>query len=1154
MLPAEARWPRRRDIGAWEERVAEMAGVERSFGVQLRRFREAVGLSQEELAERAGLTASAIGALERGERRRPYPHTVKLLSAALELDEPGRAALVAAVPRRSTGAPTSAYTPALEARDEVAASLRGLPLSTGNPAVTDAPSSSSNLASNLARASTPFVGRQGELTVLRAKLADAFTGHGSVVMLVGEAGIGKTRLAREFAENASSEGAVVLGGCCFEGDWQPPYGPWVEALGPYVRSRPAQEVRQELGPGAASIAQLVPEIRTALPDVPLPTPLSPDEERFRLYDSIIRFLLAISGKQLLLLVLDDLHWADPDSLRLLRHLARSVARARVLILGAYRDPEFGLSDGHPLIGTLSMLRRESDYERIAVRGFTRDEVAEYLAESAGRPLPQALVRVIEEETSGNPFYAREVLRHLTEEAKLLQRDGRWTTDLSIRELGIPEGVRQVVGRRVARLSEQTGVLLRLASGFTGGFGFDVLQTLSDLPEQVLLDCVDEALEAGIIRTSGGTPPRYEFAHAIVRHTLYESLNPDRRARLHRRIALALEWLQASGKLEDAAELATQYHASAAVSGAARGIPHALTAAEQARAAYAHERAATFLRMARDLAAENPPVERADILRQLAIAEAEAVMLERAQRSVEEALEAMSATGVEPRARAEFLAVVARALKDGGADMAAWEPLVERGLALVGDRRDLLWARLTLLRNHFEVIESGPIGGSRWLGHDPEAVAIARTEGDEEDYARTLDPLEPRTRQETEGVLALTRSWSRPIAVMWALEVVGRDLLYRHGAFREGLAVYQELLAVSERFGSIPAQAEALAHIPTSLIATGDLPLAQQAIQQANELVARLGSGHRMHNWVAISRAGIIAYFLGGDWGQFAEEVGEYAASVAARRSSIGMVAAGYAAFSANRAGNAAGARALLQHVTPVLERMPATNYAHSHAVALAGIAVWELEAVEYAATYRRLTVDLLEAGVGSTVLGPLELWVARMSTLRGDFDEAQAYFEQARSRLDAPGADHLRGIVDYDQACALIRAGVTDSTRIARLLDAASHTFRSHGMLGWAGLAAERKEALMTARRSGSSADRQHPAGLTGREAEVLRLVAAGLTNKEIAAKLVLSVPTAERHVANIYAKIGVGRRSEAVAFAVNNGLGPDRLRQVPGISPQAPH
>jgi hypothetical protein len=699
---------------------------------------------------------------------------------------------------------------------------------------------------------TVFVGRQRELQALRAHLDGAFAGVGSLAMLVGEAGIGKTSTARAFAAFVRERGLVVLWGSCFEGEWSPPYGPWVEALGEYARTCPPENLQRELGLGAPPLVQLIPQVRAILPDTPLPTPLPPDEERFRLYDAVGQFLLTIAQEQPSVLVLDDLHWADSDSLRLLRSVARFVSRSRLVLVGTYRDPDVELHRQPFLSEVLAVLRRETDYERITIRGFAEEEVAAYLDQAGQQQLPRALVRTIYAETNGNPFYTREVFRHLIEEEKIVPRAGRWSTDLSVSDLGIPEGVRQVLGRRVSRLSQGTQRLLRFASAFTGGFTFQVLQALTELSEETLLNGLDEALQAGLIRTPGEaatsistTATRlsrlhsvsavvqgsntYDFAHAIVRHTLYDELNPDRRARLHRRIALALEGVYAGCATDYAAELAAQYHASTILPGAERGIPYCLAAAEQARAGYAHERAVVFLRMARDLLPGGTSEASADLLCQLAIAEAEALMLTEARHSAEEALAALAATGTEPKTIATFLVTVARALKDGGAPHALWEPLVQRGLALVGGDRDLLWARLTLLQDWTEPIATGTINAGRWRGCDPQAVAIARASGDEDDYARTLEPYDWRTRQETDAVLALARTWQCPSAILRALDAVARDLAFRHGAFGEAAERFEELLTASKRYGSIPGQAEALLQFSSCQLVLGDVTLVVNAL-------------------------------------------------------------------------------------------------------------------------------------------------------------------------------------------------------------------------------------------------------------------------------------------------------------------------------------
>ena len=995
-------------------------------------------------------------------------------------------------------------------------------------------------ASVASSSTTAFVGRHRELQALRAHLDRAEAGVGSLVMLVGEAGIGKTSTAREFAAVVRERGLVVLWGSCFEGDWSPPYGPWVEALGEYAETSNPERLQRELGPGAAPLTQLIPQIHAILPETPA-APLRPDEERFRLYEAVSQFLLTIAKEQPTVLVLDDLHWADPDSLRLLRYVARFVARSQLVIVGTYREPDVEFHREPLLTEVLAMLRRETDYERIVIRGLKEEEVAEYLAQAGQQKLPQALVRAIYAETNGNPFYTREIFRHLVEEEKIVRRAGLWSTELSINDLGIPEGVRQVLGRRVSRLSEDTQRMLRFASAFTGGFAFRVLQTLTELPEETLLTCIDEALGAGLIRTTGEAST-YDFAHAIVRHALYDEMNPDRRARLHRRIAATLEHVYAEGEIDYAAELASQYHASAILPGAEQGIPYCLAAAELARAGSAHEQVVTYLRMARDLLPGGASTARADILCRLAIAEAEALLLSDAKGSAEEALSALAATGTAPKALAAFLVVVACALKDSGAPHAFWEPLVQRGLRLLGDERDLLWARLTLLLDRTEPIASGTINAGRWKGRDPQAVAIARTSGDEDDYARTLEPYDWRTSQETDEVLTLARTWQRPTAIMRALDVVIRDLAYRHNAFREAAERAQELLATCERFGSLPGQAEALVQILACQLVLGELALAQHTAQRAREMVARLGPMHRLRVVVETSMATGLAYYFGGDWRALTTAASQFIANPEAARSPLGLFVAANAALDYSRAENETEARRILTALMLVLPGMHPTMYIHNATVNIAAISIWELGAVEFATTCRRLALDLIEADIGGFFLGPPELTVARMAALLGNMAEASTYFTRARTVLETSGQKPLRAIVDYDEALALIRTNSTDHTRVSLLFEAALAQFRALGMDAWTRRTLEQQEQLTMHRRPTSSAERVYPDGLTSREVEVLRLLAEGKTNKEIAAALVVSIPTVQRHIANIYSKIDARGRADATAYAISRGLAPTRL------------
>jgi transcriptional regulator with XRE-family HTH domain len=986
-----------------------------TFGVRLRRHREAAGLSQEELAERAGLAGKAIGALERGERRRPHPRTVQLLAKALELDDASRRELIAAVPRAATAAVHSA---------------------------------------------SAFVGRESELQALAARFASAAAGRGACVMLAGEAGIGKTRLAREFGAIARSRGALVLVGRCFEGDWQPPYGPWLEAMNDYARIREPDELRRELGPGAASIAQLVPEVRSKLPETAVPPALGPDDERFRLYDSITQFLLTAANQRPVLLILDDLQWADADSLRVLCHIARFTSQSRVMVLGVYRDPEIGLTEAHPLMAALATLRREGDYQRIFLHGFTRAELSRFLGQTAGSAVPSGMLDFIARETSGNPFYACEVFCRLAEQDPGLASSAAPPDALRKAHLAVPEGIQEMVGRRVAHLTPNTRTLLSEASGFTGSFSFVALEHLSGLTENDLLDCIDDALEAGLIRATDEGPPRYEFAHAIVRHALYDGLNLDRRARLHRRIASALEHAYAGHELENAPELAAQFHASTTLPGAAAGLRYALAAADQARSAFAHDRAATFLRMAIDLATDAPARDRAQILCRLAVAEAESVRLEDAGASARRALAAMEQAGDDGSAQASFLVTVARSLKDGGAEPRMWEALVDRGLELLGGRRDPHWARLTLLRDNYAPVRSGPIATGQWAGQDPEAVAIARASGDEADHARTFEPLEWRSRQETRQLQQLVRTWSDPIAIMRGLDVVARDLTYRHAAFDEARTVGEELLAASERFGSTLGVAEARHSLAVSTYALGDLAASHQHLGHALEVVERLGPSHRLH-FATAGVAVALAYLLEGDWPELAEVTARYATSADAERRPLGILGAVFSAICTARLEKRSEALALIRHITPAAERVPATMLAQNLTIAGAAAAIWELDASEHAPTYRRLLVDIAAHGVGDPpAFGPLDLGRARMAALLGDAEDAEVCFARARATAERLGHEPLRAIVDHDEARALIRCASTDRRRIQMLIDRAEERFGPLGMRGWSGrVAALRRQA-----------------------------------------------------------------------------------------------
>ena len=338
------------------------------------------------------------------------------------------------------------------------------------------------------RSRSVFVGRQREMAELRAALEDTLAGQGRLVMLVGEPGIGKSRTAQELAVLAEQRGGQALWGRCYEDEGAPPYWPWVQPLRAYIQQAGAEQLTAELGPGAAVIAEIVPEIYGKLADLETPPAQEPEAARFRLFDSITTFLKNVARRQPLMLVLDDLHWADRASLLLLEFLVREIESSSMLLVGAYRDVE--VTRSHPLTQTLGALVREQLFQRVQLDGLTQKEVGELVEGSAGITLTVEASEVIHKRTDGNPFFVGEVTRQAT--LNDITEDQGWASI-------IPEGVRDAIGRRLNRLSEQCNEMLTTASVVGREFEFRLLISLmGGTTEDQLLAAMDEALGAHMI--------------------------------------------------------------------------------------------------------------------------------------------------------------------------------------------------------------------------------------------------------------------------------------------------------------------------------------------------------------------------------------------------------------------------------------------------------------------------------------------------------------------------------------------------------------------------------------------------------------------------------------------------------------------------------
>jgi class 3 adenylate cyclase len=444
-----------------------------------------------------------------------------------------------------------------------------------------------------------FVGRDADLDRLGQLWKEAAAGERRVALLAGEPGVGKTRLAAELAIRIHDEGGVVLAGRCDE-DMGVPYQPFVEALRHFVDHTSASDLKERLGRYGGELVRLVPDLSEQAPDLAPPLQSDPETERYRLFDAVTAWLSAASAEDALVLVLDDLQWAAKPTLLLLRHIVRASDTKRLLILGTYRDTE--LTHDHPLVELAADLRREGAVERLPLSGLDDLAVAAIVEQTAGQALSgegAVLAHAIHQETEGNPFFVREVLRHLTETGVIERRASGWGTRLPVEELGIPESVRDVIGRRLSRLSEGANQTLRTAAVAGPEFEVPVVQVASGFDEDSLLTSLDEATGARLL-IEATEAQRYRFVHALVRDTLYSQLSTARRAALHRRVAEAIEGVH-TGRLDDyLPALAHHWGRANAPTAETRAVDYATRAGDRALAQLAHDEAVAYYRQARDL--------------------------------------------------------------------------------------------------------------------------------------------------------------------------------------------------------------------------------------------------------------------------------------------------------------------------------------------------------------------------------------------------------------------------------------------------------------------------------------------------------------------------------------------------------------------------
>ncbi|NQU07725.1 MAG: protein kinase, partial [Candidatus Abyssubacteria bacterium] len=434
---------------------------------------------------------------------------------------------------------------------------------------------------------TPFVGRKSERAELQRFLLQAAQGQGSLVMIGGEPGAGKTRITEELVADARRHGFMTLTGHCYEMEGAPPYIPFVEILQSIIRAVEPDTLLDTLGSGAPEAAKLAPELRERFPDIPEPRKLGPEQERLYLFNNLRDFFERLARQRPLLLVFEDLHWADESTMLLIQHIVQQIRDMPILMVNTYRDTELDVA--RSLARALEELVRQRLAHDVILRRLPEADVSAMLRGHTGEEPPTRLVELIYRETEGNPFFVEEVYKHFAEEGKLFDAEGHWRSDLEIGEEEVPRGVRLVVGRRLERVSEKCKHVLITAAVIGRGFSFELLEELANLDEDALFNAIEVAEQAQLITSKiEGGKVRFIFSHELIRQTLVSSLSLPRRQRSHLRVAEVMERRYAGALEEHSADLA--YHFYQAGGDPAKVINYSVMAAERATAQIAYEEA------------------------------------------------------------------------------------------------------------------------------------------------------------------------------------------------------------------------------------------------------------------------------------------------------------------------------------------------------------------------------------------------------------------------------------------------------------------------------------------------------------------------------------------------------------------------------------
>lgn len=965
-----------------------------------------------------------------------------------------------------------------------------------------------------------LAGRGGELAALSRALNAAHHGCGSTVLLSGEPGIGKTRLAEELSTRARHQGGLVLWGRCYEGDGAPAYWPWIQILRGYVQARETDIARVELGTSAADLVALAPELQTRLPEIQPATPIDGEQARFRLFDSLTSALARVAAGQTLVLVLDDLHWADTSSLLLLRHLAGTLASVHILLVGTYRESD--IDQHHPLTELIASLARLELTEQLPLGGLAAAQIAELMTATSGRAPDTTLLHGVVEATAGNPFFVTQVARLL---AYTLHDQSGDNTPLP--RVAIPPGVRAVILQRVQRLSMPCQALLQAAAVIGRECSLRLLRALDLGPHEAILRALDEADRAKLLVPAAEGLGHHRFVHALVREAIYDALPLAARTQLHARVGQALIAVAPIGSTAHLAEIAYHLFQAAPAGNIELALDYSLRAAAQSSALLAYEDAVLHYARALQLL-DLLPLEDAACRCDVLLAQGEMYARSGAAH-VHRTFAAAAALAHDlsdvVRLARSALGLAGMVVTPGVVD-AQVVALLEEALAALGEGDSALRARL-LGRLAMEYRYS-PLREQRDT-HSAQALEIARRLGDPAELAIALQArhyalLAPDTLDQR---MAISIELSHLADTTGNRELVLRSMPWRVADLLDlghvqaaDRAIAEAELVAAELRQPLYVWYVAMFRAQRSLM-QGELAEGERLAEQALVL------GRQVQPSVAQIYYAAQLFVLRREQGRAGELVPMFR-SILAQHPGMPIFRC-WLALAQLQAGQAEVAAALLtQMCVDRCAALPWDQLWLGSIVVLAEVAVLIEDRASVALLYD-LLLPFAERNVMVGVpisLGAAALYLGQMAECYGDHSAAEQHYQHAV-------ALHIR----LDMRALLVRTQVA----YAAFLERARQPERAAALLSAARAAVDPTEQPMLAAEiagiAASASSATPPYGLTERELATLRLLASGQPTKAIAQRLAVSISTVERYITHLYAKIGVRSRAEATAFALRHQL-----------------